>query len=251
MKKLLIAAAIAATGSAQAGVVTLDNFSVGQGPVIDATTTNGAQSGVQAIGGGVTRTITVELLQPANANPLSQGAESGVSGNRFYVSNGSGDGTTVANSNVTLAWSFASGVLSGLNPITYAQLVMDTVADSAGVSNQVTGSLGSQVRGVTSSSQMIWNVSPAALTTGGTISLLFQGNPGWDFSGKLLSAQYTCANNPGSIGVDGLIANFAATVTGTGYNDGCTPTRVPLPGTVALLGIGMLGVAGVRRFKRA
>jgi hypothetical protein len=246
MKKVLLASLLAAVGSANAGTITLDDFSVAQAAVVDTTVGGSAPSSTQAIGGGVTRTITVDLLQPDVPN-LSVGAAASaeVSGNQFNVSNGSGQGGIGANSNVTLAWTFANSVLGSL-PVTYAQVVMDATFLNPGTPmGDVTGTLGAQTRGRTTAGQYVWAVNPANLAAGSTLSLLFQGTPGWDFSANLLRLQYSC------------VPNATATTAGTPTprdaftNDGCTPTRVPLPGTVALLGIGMLGVAAARRFKRA
>jgi hypothetical protein len=249
MKKVLLASLLAAVGSANAAVVTLDDFSVAQAAVVDTTVGGTAPSSTVAIGGGVNRTITVDLLQP-NVPNLSAGAaaSAGVAG-EFQVNNGSGSGGVGANSNVTLAWTFANSVLAGI-PVTYAQVVMESTFFNSGTPlGPITGSLGSQTRGRTDAGQYVWTVTPSQLAAGQTLSLLFQGTAGWDFSANLLNLQYTCVQGVGSNG--GTVATDATIFDAARNADGCTPTRVPLPGTVALLGIGMLGVAAVRRFKRA
>jgi hypothetical protein len=253
MKKIILASLLAAVGAANAGTITLDDFTVASSVVDTTANAVAATSGAVAISAG-TRTTTVNLLAPTGSFlNNSDAAVASIGGGLLSMNNGTGNINGGSNSEINLAYNLNAGLTSGLNAITYAQVSMNVIFADPGQPSGAglpSGSIGAQTRAATTGGSMIWTLSPSLLTTGGSFAIQFLGNPGWDMSASLLSIQYTCAS-AGLPGTGQTLASNSGLFGSSNNADSCTPTKVPLPGTVALLGIGMLGVAAARRAKRA
>jgi PEP-CTERM motif len=209
MKQFLAAALFASASVAQAGVILLDNFDVDQGPVSDTTPGNGA---VQSTTGN--RSISSNLLTALV--PVSNSVE--VAGGVFDVANGSGE-----DSEVTVDWAIAAGLIpaGATNPTFLFQVVL-----SDGNPTSVDFSIGGTSLGTfaipanTSNAAInVGPVDPALFNAGGQLQLRANGAVGWDLTLDAFGLQFT---------------------------DPTGPTPTPLPGTLALLGLGCLAL-GLRR----
>lgn len=80
----------------------------------------------------------------------------------------------------------------------------------------------SAIPGNTANADKTFALDPALISSGGTLALALNGNPGWDLE------------------LDAF---------GISWTDPTPPVTVPEPASMALVGLGMMGLAAVRRRK--
>ncbi|MEZ5354103.1 MAG: PEP-CTERM sorting domain-containing protein [Bryobacteraceae bacterium] len=198
------------SSAAFAGSFTIDDFSVNQGPITSATAPNTVSSGVLAIGGGVTRELTLNTLTLVAPPEFTVQVTAGI----LDVTNGSGDDSQVVVTYVIPALPIPAGAS---NVAFFLEIVQ-----SDGNPTQV-------ALGGTAGATGNFNIPPntnmqvvpfpvAGVSFGpGTLTLTFDGADGWDLSADSLGVQWT------------------------------DRTNVPEPGSALLLGLGLVTAAFLRR----
>jgi MYXO-CTERM domain-containing protein len=209
MKNKVLAALLLAAGvSANAAVITLDDFSEDQGPVTDTTTSGGDERNEITLGNGIDREIRVDL-DTAIAPPQ---ATAQVTAGILDVTNGTGD-----DSDVEIRWDSIPGGLvpTGATNVNFFFGVVASDANPTSVTFSLGGvNLGTFSIGPNTFSQTIpFAIDAALLNAGGELELEINGQPGWDLA----------------------LDSF-----GVSFDE---PAAAPLPGTLALLGLGLLGLA--------
>lgn len=210
--KLLAAAALAVTaGLAQAGAVVIDDFSVDQGPISDTTADGTAVSNTLP---GV-RTISTNML--SGAAPIQNQVQ--VTQGVLDITNGTGD-----DSEVIVSWLIGSGLVpTGSVNVKFSALIVGSDANVTDVQFLLgnTVLLSSIIPGNTANAAIGFDIDPALIAAGGTLTLKINGAPGWDLTMDTFGITY----------------------------DTPTPPTVPEPATLGLLGLAMLGAAAARRRK--
>lgn len=216
MKKSYLAAlAVTATAlfsaSAHAGFVTIDDFNKGDQEIqLNAKNTSGTETNAY-------RTLSSELV--AFVPPV--GSKAIVSDGYLDISN---DGGEV--SKVTSRWNIASGtVANGASDLQFLFKIVDSDANATSVQFLLDGKLISTdaIPGNTHDKEYGVNISNLLWddSSDHTLELVMTGAPGWDMT------------------IDAL---------GLGFTDPVTPpNKVPEPGSLALLSLGLLGVGAARR----
>lgn len=208
LSKQIVAGILAASVSmAEAGVITIDDFSVVQGPLVDLSANGVPVTNVNAV-----RSMTINGLSftaiPSNSLWVTGGV--------LEITNGTGD-----DSEVTLTWNIAAGLipLGSSNP----NFLFEVVASDAkptDVDFFLDGaSFGSfAIPGNSSGSSVSFGLAAGALAAfngGGALELRVNGDPGWNLTLDSISLEFT---------------------------DPKAPTPVSLPGSLALLGLGLVAM---------
>ncbi|MEZ5403935.1 MAG: PEP-CTERM sorting domain-containing protein [Bryobacteraceae bacterium] len=193
-----------------AGSFQIDDFSTDQGPISTAVVPDTVTDGPTGIGGTITRELVLNTL----AALLPPEFTVQVSFGTLDITNGSGDDSQVRVIYEIPAIMIPAGA-------TNVGLFLEIVqSDGNPTDVMVSGTAGASgsffIPGNTMNQIVHFNI-PAASFGPGSIILEFDGAPGWDLT------------------VDSL---------GVNWDD---PSRVPEPGTTALLGLGLAAVAFVRR----
>lgn len=211
LKKLLVTS-LASLSLAMAGTLTLDDFSVAQGP--GALSGSGSAAAV-AIGGGVTREQALTSI-PGGVAPTEHSLSStGGAGGILDITNGLGDDSTVV---ITYSLPGALAIPVGATNVQLTLLIVGsdgnptsvTLGGTAGVSGAF--AIPGNTVGQTVPFGVTIPVGP------GTITMTFDGSAGWD------------------LGIDSI---------GFSWTD--PQTTVPEPGTYAMIGLGLAGLAFLRR----
>jgi PEP-CTERM motif len=210
-KRAITLALFGAASAAQATAIEielfLDDFSVAQGPISDLTVDS-----VDVRNNNGTRDIRTNLL--AQVPPPSNTVE--VFGGRFGVldiTNGTGD-----DSEVNIRWNVAARLVpTGATNVQFILRVRGSDANPTQVVAEMGGAtLGSFDIPGNAFGRLPFAIDPAVFNTGGELHLAINGAPGWDLT------------------LDSVGASFV-------------PAQVPEPGTLALLGLGVLGMRFSRR----
>ncbi len=227
LKLSILGLALASAMSAQAGVVTLDDFSIAQTPAF-APPINQPSS----VTGGTywtTRTINFTAATGTNntINAEVTGAASLYNPNTFTIANGPSNTSTT-----TLSWALNSAALSPmLAGATFVQIDIEQVKVDVG-----TVTVGGNAR-TTNTVPLIFSIfSGAAASITNPFTVDFVSTRDADSVWRNVTLSYSCRAGATSI----TAADLA------GGDAGCA-TNVPLPGTAALLGLGLLGAGFLRR----
>ncbi len=213
MKKHLLALAlIAATGAAQAGSAIIDDFDLGDQLIeLDAGTPTGTDSNTY-------RTLSSTLLN--FSAPVSSSAS--VSFGILDITNGGGEDSTV-----TVQWNVgALSVPTGATDIGFLFKILESDGNPTDVAFSLNGTpiFASAIPGNTVNTDVSFTLAdPTLLASGGLLELVINGGSGWDLS------------------LDAF---------GVSWTDPVVPVNpVPEPASMALIGLGALGLAAVRRRK--
>lgn len=206
-KQIVAAILVVSVSMAEAGVITIDDFSVVQGPLVDLSPNNVRVFNVNAV-----RNMSINGLSFTDFpdNRLE------VTGGVLEVTNGAGD-----DSEVTLTWNIAAGLIPlGSSKPSFLFEVVASDTKPTDVDFFLDGaSFGSFViPGNSSGSSVSFGLAAGALAAfngGGALELRVNGAPGWNLT------------------LDSISLEFA---------DPKAPTPVSLPGSLALLGLGLVAM---------
>lgn len=193
IKKLLVLATTAIS-LASAGSLSLDDFSIAQGPL---TTTS--SSGALAIGGGITRTLS--LTSFGGVAPIAHKME--VTSGILDMTNGIGDDSAMVLSyNLPLL-----GVPMGA---TNLEIVLTVLASDGNKSDVVLGGVGAGFVNIPGNTLNVsYNFGISGPPVGpGNLSFTFNGDPGWDLAIDSVSLTWSDVPEPSTYAMvgAGLIA---------------------------------------------
>jgi hypothetical protein len=213
MKKTLLSAAIACSAlfgfAAQASTVSIDDFNSG-----DQSITVGAVGTVVSDTNAI-RTLTTQLL---NTAPPTQSAVE-VSYGGLHVTNGGGE-----DSQVTVSWTLpATRLPAGATNVGFLFTVLASDANATDIQFFLNGTSLSNfsIPGNTANQDLTFGIANGALDAGGTLKMVLNGAVGWDLDLDSIGLSY----------------------------DLPAGSTVPEPASIALLGLGLAGVAATRRRK--
>ena len=209
MKKHLLAAAIACSSlfALGANAGTLTIDDFNSG---DQSVTAGAV-GTVVSNTNAMRTLTTKLLN--TAPPTQSAAE--VSFGGLHVTNGGGE-----NSEVTVSWTIAPGMLpADATNLGFLFTVLQSDANPTDVGFFLNGSTiaSFSIPGNTFNQDLTFSAADGLLDAGGTLTMVLNGMTGWDLDLDFLGMSYEAG------------------------------TSVPEPTSIALLGLGVVGLGAGRR----
>ncbi len=211
MKKLLTAlAAVACVSVANAALITIDDFSVNQGPITDTTVSGLATTAPDAVcDTNSARTLCSNLL----ADPFQSGMNARVIGGQLNVSNGAG-----TDSQVAVRWNLAAGFIPANAIGSFDFLVIRSDGEPTNLAFYFNGALISNniIAPSTINKLVSFNAPIAQLAAGGTLELRITGSSDWDVQLDSLGLNVTNLN------------------------------KVPVPAIPLLLGAGLVAL-GLRR----
>ena len=179
MNKISVIFLTASLSLATAGTLTIDNFSIDQGP---GNLSESGSSGPVDIGGGITRTLALTSL--GGIAPVAHGLQ--VAGGVLDITNGVAD-----NSSVLVTYTLPLlGVPGGASNL-YLDLTI--VGSDGNPTNVSVGGLGSgsfAIPGNTNNAPLSFAVAGPPFGPG-TLTLTFTGAPGWDLSIDSLGLSWT------------------------------------------------------------
>lgn len=167
IKKILVLATTAIS-LASAGSLSLDDFSVAQGPL-----TNTSSSGATAIGGGISRTLSLTSL--GGVAPIAHKME--VIAGILDMTNGIGDDSV-------MVLSYDLPLLGVPMGATNLQIVLTVVASDGNKSDVVLGGIGAGFANIPGNTMNVaYNFGIAGPPVGpGNLSFTFNGDAGWDLA---------------------------------------------------------------------
>jgi hypothetical protein len=219
-------AAVAAAFGAQAGTITLDSFDVVQAAV----NTNGAAVVTAAATGTISayvnsRTLSIEGVA---SNSPTNGSYAQVIGGVLDINNGS-----FTQSTTTVGWALNGAALTAaLANATFFQIVIRQATLDAG---SVT--VGGSARTNSTNGQNIVLASGTSLAgVPNPFLATFASSVNADSTWEFVGLEYSCRAGAKSIDDSDRVGSAP-----------CATTNVPEPGTIALLGLGLLGAGALRR----
>lgn len=210
-KYSLVALAAAASFSAQAAVIVLDDFNLTQA------VTTASTAAQKTVTGGTnfdsrTLNVTAGASDPLNPNIV-------ISGGGLRLG-----GTNLGPYNATATWTFNAAVLGALANSTWSITLRQDSLDE-------TVTVGGNLRTASQTGSTVTLASGNGSGTLNPFAVTFAAAVNHDSTWSLLIADYTC-NTGFTIQRDGTCGRAAT---------------VPEPGTIALLGLGLLGAGALRR----
>lgn len=217
MKKHLLALAlIAAAGGAHAGSAIIDSFDFGN-QLIELDAANPSITLTNSY-----RTLNSTLL----ASVGSVGSTAEVNYGFLDIANAGGEDSTV-----TVQWNVgALAIPTGATDIGFLFKILESDGNPADVTFSLDGTqiFASAIPGRTSMADITFTLAnPSLITSGGLLELAINGATGWDLSLDAIGISWT----------DPVVTPPAP------------PAPIPEPTSMALMGLGALGLAAVRRRK--
>jgi PEP-CTERM motif len=220
-KLLAGAVALASAFSAQAGVITLDDFGVAQAGVQSPPN---ASTGAVAV--AATYFTTRELALTSATGTPTGGATIEVVAGQLQL----GNGPNVSSTGI-VTWNLNLAALSAaLGAATFVQVTIDQVSIDTG-----TVTVGGGARNSSTNATSITLFSGAVSGVANPFSVTFASSLNADSVWDNVRLAYSCR------------AGATAITTADTAQQGACPTAVPVPGSLALLGLGLVAFGALRR----